>query len=74
MTLEGIMLSEIKQAKRNTVGSHLYVKSQINPNSSEKRSDLWLPEVESREEEDVEEGGQRYRLPLISTRDAMYIV
>ena len=33
MELEGIMVSEIRQRKINTIGSHLYVESEKNTNS-----------------------------------------
>lgn len=47
--LQGIVLSEMWQRKRNTVWPHLYVESKTNKLSSQiQRTDWWLPEVGGR--------------------------
>ena len=38
---------------------------QRNKTSQKKRSDLWLPEAEGEGEVEAEEGGKRYKLPVL---------
>ena len=60
---ECIMLSEISQRKTDTVWSHLYVGSKIEPNSQKQRVEWWLPGAAGTGNEDMLFKG--YKLPTI---------
>ena len=63
------------QRKKNTVWSHFYVESKNkHTNSYKKRSNLWLPEVESGGKENLRKVVKRYKLLVIryaSSSDVM---
>ena len=61
MDFEGTVLSEINQAKTNTVGCHLYAEPEKKKKNSEKqRTDWRLPEVGG---EGNGESGQKKQTP-----------